>query len=163
MIFQRFLLFGVSRPRSQKAAEKPPKMFASWPSWVHLGDKLRNLAPPWLQFGASWCQVGPNLAHLGVNLAPTQPGISLHLALWSHLGPGSRQKEARNSILKDFGPCSMHFCRILDHVSTDLGFDFLQVLKLKFVFFVSLRLDPPDFHFSKQRGRRQRRQPLNKH
>ena len=46
----------------------------------------------------------------------------------------------------------MHFCRILDHVSTDLGFDFLQVLKLKFVFFVSLRLDPPDFHFSKQRG-----------
>ena len=28
-VFQRFLLFGVSRPRSQKAAEKRSKMHAS--------------------------------------------------------------------------------------------------------------------------------------
>ena len=81
-----------------------PSWGSSWLSWVHLGAKLRNLAPSWLQLGASWCQLGSNLAHLGVNLAPTSPEISLHLAPWGHLGPGSRQKEPRISILNDFGP-----------------------------------------------------------
>ena len=51
----------------------------SWRSWDHLGSKLEDLGPSWLQVGRSWGHLGSNLEVLGPSWL--QVGRS-----WRHLG-----------------------------------------------------------------------------